>query len=448
MAGNDRPKTLSGGAKMTIRIDRRQFLMGSTALLAAGALSPALAQETRLRLIFWGGQARADRTYGVTDLYTKANPAVAFDGEFMAFQDYWPKLATQTAGGNSPDVIQMDYRYIVEYARRGAIAPLDGFVGGALKVDGFDQDQLEGGKVDGKLYGISLGANSTAVMVNKAAFEEAGVPLPDRNLSYEDLPKLAEAFNKGNKRPGMKLWQDYSGGEPGLENWLRQRGKPLYTNDGKAGFDAQDITDWFQMWADLRAAGVTVSPDDQALDATDAIENTMITLGKAAITYANSNQLIAFQAVNKDPLTMTNYPRIKAGSGGGHYRKPSMFFSLGTNSSQKEAGAKFISFFINDPAAGKVLGVERGIPCVKATRDAIAPALDAQSQIALNFVSNLGDLLGKLPPSPPSNAGEVSVALKTKSQEVAFGQQSPKDAGPAFFQQATEILARAAAASN
>jgi multiple sugar transport system substrate-binding protein len=38
----------------------------------------------------------------------------------------------------------------------------------------------------------------------------------------------------------------------------------------------------------------------------------------------------------------------------------------------------------------------------------------------------------------------VSVAFKTKSQEVAFGQQSPQDAGPAFFQQATEILSRAA----
>jgi len=430
---------------MTIRIDRRQFLMGSTALLAAGAVgvSPALAQETRMRLIFWGGQARADRTYGVTDLYTKANPGVTFDGEFMAFADYWPKLATQTAGGNSPDVIQMDYRYIVEYARRNAIAPLDEFVGNQLLLDTFDQDQLDGGKVDGKLYGISLGANSVAMIVNKAAFEEAGVAVPDRNLSYDDLPALAEAFNAGNKRQGMKVWCDASGVEPGLENWLRQRGKALYTDAGEAAFDAQDITDWFQLWADLRDKGVTVSPDDQALDATDAIENTMVTLGKAAVTYANSNQLIAFQAVNKDPLTMSNYPRAKAGSGGGHYRKPSMFFSLGGSSANKEEGAKFINFFISDPESAKILGVERGIPCLPASRDVVAPTLDEQNQLALNFVANLGDLLGALPPSPPNAAGEVSVALKTKSQEVAFGQQSPQDAGPAFFQQATEILARA-----
>ena len=430
---------------MTIALDRRQFLMGTGALLGATALSPAaaLAQENRLRLLFWGGQARADRTYAVTDLYGKANPGTVFDGEFMAFADYWPKLGTQVAGGNAPDILQMDYRYIVEYANRNAIAPLDDFVGKELDLADFDADQLEGGKVNGKLYGISLGANSVAVMVNKTAFEEAGVAIPGPEFSYADLPALAEEWNSKNKRPGMKVWTDYSGGEPGLDNWLRSKGKGLYGADGKPLFDENDLVEWFKLWADLRAAGVTVSPEDQALDANDAIENTMITLGKAPTTYANSNQLIAFQALSKDEYTMINYPRYKAGAGGGHYRKPSMFFSLGATSQKLAEGAKFINFFITDPEGTKALGVERGIPCKASTRANITPTLDAQSQIALNFVSNLGDLLGPLPPSPPANAGEINKALKTKSQEVAFGGQSPEEAGPAFFKEVNEILSRA-----
>ncbi len=428
---------------MTIISTRRQFLLGSAAAIAAGAISPAFAAEAKMRLLFWGGKARADRTFAATDLFSKANPGVTIDGEFMAFQDYWAKLGTQTAGGNAPDVIQMDYRYIVEYAVRNGIAPLDEFIGGALELGDFDKDQLDGGKVDGKLYGISLGANSVALMVDEGAFKEAGVAPPDRNTTYEDLPALAAKFNAASKRPGMKILQDGSGVEPALENWLRQRGKALYTADGKAGFDAQDMTDWFQLWTDLRAADVTVSAEDQALDATDAIENTMITLGKAATTFANSNQLIAFQAVNKNPLTMTSFPRAKAGSGGGHYRKPSMFFSVGGTSANKELAAKFINFFISDPEAVKALGVERGIPCKASTRDVIAPTLDAQSKIALEFVSNLGDLLGPLPPAPPAAAGEVSTLLRTKSQEVAFGQQTPQEAGPAFFEQAAATLARA-----
>ena len=133
---------------MTISLNRRHLLLGSTALLAAGALRPAFGQDTRMRLTFWGSQARADRTYGVTDLYSAANPGTVIDGEFLAWNDYWPKLATQTAGGNAPDLIQMDYRYIVEYANRNAIAPLDEFVGNALQLGDFDQDQLDGGKVN------------------------------------------------------------------------------------------------------------------------------------------------------------------------------------------------------------------------------------------------------------------------------------------------------------
>ncbi|MDO8359408.1 MAG: extracellular solute-binding protein [Devosia sp.] len=425
---------------MSFSLDRRQFLLGSTALVAAGAVSPAFAQDKRLRLTWWGGQARADRTNAVSDLYAKAHPGVAFDTEFNAFNDYWPKLGTQVAGGNAPDVLQMDYRYLVEYANRGAIAALDDYVGKGLKLDDFDQDQQDGGKVDGKLYAISLGANSVSFMINQKAFADAGVPEPTRDWSYEDYKANAAAFNA--KSNGVRLLADGSGSEPGLENWLRQRGKALY-KDGKIGWDADDLIAWFKMWVDLRAAQVCVSPEDQALDATAAIDTTMITLGKAATSFANSNQLIAFQAVNKDPLTMVNFPRAAAGTGGGHYRKPSQFWSVNPKSPLIEDAVSYVSFFVNDLGAGAALGVERGIPCSKAVRDAIAPTLDAQSQIALNFVSNLGDLQGKLPPVPPAHAGEVSQQLNTKAQEVAFGTTTPEDAGAAFAKEAADILARA-----
>jgi multiple sugar transport system substrate-binding protein len=425
---------------MTMKLDRRQFLLGTTALAAAAGISPAFAQEA-LRLIFWGGQARADRTYGVTDLYAKAG-GPAIEGEFLAWNDYWPKLATQTAGGNAPDVIQMDYRYIVEYAKRNAIAPLDDFVGGALNLADFDQDQLDGGKVGGKLYGISLGANSVALMINTVDFEKAGLELPGPNTTYADLPAMAEAFK--SKGVGKALISDGSGSEPMYENWLRQKGKALYTAEGKLAFDETDATEWFKLWADLRAGGVCVSADDQALD-TGPLETTMVTLGKAAVMPSNSNQLVAFQAINKDKITISNFPRIATDAPGGHYRKPSMFFSVGGTSAQQEAAAKFISFFVNDLGASNVLGVERGIPCSKAVRDALAPTLDAQSQVALNFVSNLGPLLAALPPSPPAAAGEIDSSLfRTLSQEVAFGAKSPEQAGPELVKGATDILNRAA----
>jgi multiple sugar transport system substrate-binding protein len=430
---------------MTIRIDRRHFLMGSTALLAAAGMSPAaLAQAAALRLIWWGGQARADRTLAVADAYATTTGAPKLEGEFLSWNDYWPKLATQTAAGNAPDIIQMDYRFIVEYASRNAIAPLDEYVGSALKVDDFDQDQLEGGKVDGKLYGISLGANSVAMLVNTSAFEEAGVEIPTNAWTYDDMRAMCEAFKAANIRDGIKAMSDGSGSEPMLDNWLRQKGKALYTPEGKLGFTTEDAIEWFTMWNALRDEGLIVTAEDTALD-TGAPEVSMVALKKAAMMPSNSNQLIIHQSINPDTLTITSYPRIAAGVGGGHYRKPSQFWSVSGAAADKEAAAAFISYFVNDVEAGKILGVERGIPCSAAVREAITPLLSEQDQIALNFVSSLGDLLGPLPPSPPAAAGEIDTSLlRVLSQEVAFGGRSAEEAGTFFVTEAEAILARMA----
>jgi multiple sugar transport system substrate-binding protein len=428
---------------MGFKLDRRQFLYGSTALLAAGITRPSFAQAEALRLYWWGGQTRADRTMQVADLWAKAKGATVPTGEFGSFPDHWPKLATMVAGGNAPDVYQMDYRFIVEYASRGATQALDEFVDkGILKLDDFDKDQIEGGRVDGKLHGISLGANSVAALYSQTAFDEVGGTAPKLGWSFEEVPEMAEAFlSKGN---GRRLMADGSSNEPSLDNWIRQRGKPLYTPEGKLGPNADDMTEWFLLWNGFRDKGYIVSAEDQALDI-DTPETSTLAVKKAAIMWSNSNQLIVHQSVNQDKLGMTNYPRINPSTGGGHYRKPSQFWSMASTSKQKDAAADFISFFVNDVEAGKILQVERGIPCSAAVREAIKPLLSEQDQISLNFVSSLGDLLGPLPASPPAAAGEIDQSLlDVLADEVAFGQRSAEDAGKYFVEEATAILERAA----
>ncbi len=429
---------------MTIRIDRRHFLMGSTALLAAGTARPAFAQADALRLYWWGGQTRADRTLQVADLWAKARGATVPTGEFGSFADHWPKLATMVAGGTAPDVNHMENRFIFQSATRGATQALDEFVeSGVLNLSDFDEDQIAGGRVNGELHGISLGANSVAAVYNETAFEAVGVAPPKLGWSYEEVPEIGEAFlSKGD---GMRFLMDGSSSEPALDNWIRQRGKPLYHDDGKLGPEVDDMVEWFRMWNGFREAGYTPTAEDSALDV-DTPETTMLALRKAALIFSNSNQLIVNQSVNPDTLGMANYPRINPSTGGGHYRKPSQFWSMASTSGQKEAAADFISYFVNDVEAGKILSIERGIPCSAAVRDAVSPLLNAQDQISLNFVANLGDLLGPLPASPPNAAGEIDQSLlDVLADEVAFGARTPEDAGQFFVEEATAILERAAA---
>ena len=423
---------------------RRQFLLGTSALSVAGivGMPAAFAQDDRLRLTFWGGQSRADRTYAVADLFT-AQTGTAIDGEFIGWDDYWTRLATQVAGGNAPDIIQMDYRYIVEYAARSTLAPLDTYLGNSLKLDDFDADQLEAGKVGGKLYGVSLGANSAAMIVNLAVFDEVGIAPPDNTTTYDDYRKMGEAFAAANVRNGIKVLPDASGSDIVFENWLRQNGSALFTANGQLGFTEDVAVEWLTLWAGLRDAGVIASAEDQALS-TASPESSMIITGKAATTPINSNELVAYQGISADPLALVSYPRIAADVGGGHYRKPSQFFAVSGNSAAPEKAAAFISFFATNPDAANILGVERGIPCSAAVRDIIAPTLNEESRKALDYVASLGDLLGALPPSPPPAAGEVAKALGDVSQEIAFGVTAPADGARSFMENAKAILARRA----
>ena len=301
---------------MTVRIDRRSLLAGAAGLaVARGARRPRRLGAGRAHPPDLVGQSanRNERTAKVIELFTAANPGVAVEGESAGWDDYWTRLATQTAGGNAPDVMQMDYRYIFEYARRGVLLPLDdAMAAGTLDLSGFSEEAIASGKVDGKTYGVSLGANSSTMIVNKAAFEEAGVALPERGITWDDYAaRCAELTEKAGKR-GFYGSADGGGDEPTFECWLRQRGKALYDAEGKLGFDAGDATEWFAMWQAMRDSGACVPADLQALDQLN-IETSMVTLGHAAVAFAHTNQIVGFQAINQAPLVMVPYPTGGAG---------------------------------------------------------------------------------------------------------------------------------------
>lgn len=427
---------------MTIRINRRGLLAGAGALGTLGAMGvPAWAQDTRLRLLWWGSQRRNEVTTKVVDMYMAAHPEVAVVGESAGWDAYWARLATQTAGGNAPDVMQMDYRFIFEYARRGVLHPLDDFMAdGTLDLSNYSDAAVAGGQVEGKTYGVSLGANSSAIMVNKSAFEEAGLSVPEAGITWEDYANIAAELTEKIGKRGFHGSADSGGGEPTLEVWLRQRGKSLYDAEGNLGFDEGDAAEWFTMWDAMRKSGACVPADIQALDQQE-IETNMVSLGHAAMGFAHSNQIVGFQAMNQAPLTMMPFPTGGPGSKPGQYLKPSMFFSVSATSEVAGDAAKFISHFVNDLDATAVLGLERGVPESSEVRNALKPSLDELGRLQVDYIGNLGDLVGELPPPPPAGAGEINFLLKRVNEEVGFG--TPPEAGAeAFVAEAKSILAR------
>ncbi|GAU86416.1 ABC transporter substrate-binding protein [Bosea sp. BIWAKO-01] len=420
----------------------RRGLLGAGAGIAAASLlglKPAAAQQKDIRVFWWGSQERADRTNRAVDAFKKANAGIDAKTEFAGWSDYWPRLATRVAGRNAPDLLQMDYRYMFEYARRGAIVPLDQYLGNALKIEDFGKANLESCSVDGKLYGINLGVNSSCAVFDPAAWEAAGVaPLAFGN-SWDEFVSKCAAFAKGNKRKKFYATMDASGHEPGFELWLVQNGRALYGEDGKLAFDEKDAGNWFKLWAELRKSGGCVPPDVQALDKS-TLDTSTLTLGYAATAFPHSNQFVGLQQLNKAKLDITAFP-VTAGGKPGQYLKPSQMWSIASDSKNPEIAVKLANFTVAEAAGAKILGVERGVPASSGMRELLGPDLDEVSKKVVDYIGKLGPYTAKLPPSPPKGAGEVAFVLERVSQEVAFG-VSPEEGGKKFVAEAASILKR------
>jgi multiple sugar transport system substrate-binding protein len=392
-------------------------------------------------MFWWGAKERAERTNKVSQLYQQTHPGITITGESLGWTDYWPRLATQTAGRNAADVLQMDYRYIFEYARRGALLPLDGYVPASLNLGDFSAGAINSGKVDGKIFGVSLGLNSNALVYDRDLMQKLGFKDLDWRMTWAEIGDLAVEITKAARRDGFTGIQDGGRDEPALEVWLAQRGKPLYTADGKLGFDDKDIGEWFAFWHELRKRGGCATPETQALDRGE-IDSSLLTLGKAAIAFAHSNQLVGFKAVNKSRLALSTFPNGGAGAKPGQYLKPAMLWSVSAQSKQPEAAVRLVSYFVADPDAGQLLGVERGVPPSEAIRRAIAPTLDDLSRAMSDYITLISDKVGPLPPPPPRGAGEIATLLQRVNEQIGFGRLSPADGARQFVTESNAVLAR------
>ena len=123
------------------KVSRRTVLAGMGAAAAAATLPamPAIAADRSIRHFWWGNPERDKRTFAVIDVFQKHHPEIAVSGETVGWGDYWTKMATQTAGRNMADLVQMDYSLLFEYSRRGALRSLDEYIGKGLDLSHFDK---------------------------------------------------------------------------------------------------------------------------------------------------------------------------------------------------------------------------------------------------------------------------------------------------------------------
>lgn len=408
---------------------------GSNSGTSNGGSGGADKEQIELRMTWWGGQARHDRTLQVIELYESKNPHVKILPEYSGFDGYFDKLSTQFAAGNAPDIIQYGGN-LNDYVARGVVLPLDNYVGDVIDLSKHSQSMIDAATFDGQFYGVTLGTNAFGVLINKTLFEEAGVPLPSRDWTWEDFAEISLQLSQ--KLNGTYGTSDFR--EDGFGIFLAQRGKVVH-QDGVLGYEESDIRDWFQMWQDLRDSGAAASAELQA-SATQTPEQSLIVQRKVVMELIAGNQYGAYSDATEDELVLWIAPYNSQTRKNGVSLRPSQFLSGYSETKHPEEVAKFLDFFVNDPEAGAILGNDRGAPV---NSDVLQSLIDNASEYDQAIFSYI-DWVGQSSDAPyvPNLPGyNEAYDLFTKTMEaISFGYRSVEDGAREYYSELQKILTK------
>jgi multiple sugar transport system substrate-binding protein len=408
---------------------------------AAEPTEAAAPEPVDLHFAWWGSQTRHDRTIAVIELFMEQNPHINITYEFASFGDYWPLLATKAAAGELPDVIQQDYAYFKQYVTDGLIIPLDPYVDdGTIDLSSVPDEAIDGGRVDGQLYALSLGTNSQSFVIDVDLFEQAGVPLPEPDWTWADFEETVLAIHESLGIYGI------DGGltNPQIINgYLLSLDQGLYNEDGTAlGFsDQQLLVDYFAMLVRLQEAGAMRSREDE-IAAPSTLEDNTFVRSESAMYFAHTNQFVGLSGAAGEGrnLIMVPVPRAADSTQSANYLKPSMFFSISAHSEHPDEAALFIDFFTNSEEATAILGPERGVPISTAIQDVMKPQLTAAEVAPFDFLASLE--VSPIRPPDPARHGEIqtNIAGPLVIDPLLFGELTPEEAAEVYISEVNALL--------
>lgn len=418
-------------------LSRRRAL----ALLAASASAPALAScgpnaspsagedGGALRVYWWGAELRAGLTQEVLDLYSEDNPDLTIEPEYSEWASYWDKLATQTAGGASPDIIQMDEAYIDSYGSNGSLLDLES-VSDVLDLSAMDEAILETGRLsDGTLVGAPNGFNLYATGMNPAVLEAAGIELPDDTTwTWDDFLALCQELTEWGKSSGEGVFgtSGFGRGSGDLASWGRQSGnQQLFPREDEEMVTKDTIVSLFEFSVKLGDEGAAPEAAAQIENASASLEQGMFATRTCAFQQVPSSQILTFQDTTGDPLQLLRMPARESGNAA-MGNKASMYWSIGARTAAPSAAASLTGFMLTDSAAAEILKIERGIPAFPEVQEAVRPLLSENELVSLDFAQAMQEEVVKPLWSRPRAGSASATSTRAWPSRCSSARPAPR----------------------
>lgn len=397
------------------------------------------APNVTLRFSWWGTESRHKATLAAIDLYMKKNPNVKIEAEYSGFDGYQQKLFVQLAGGEAPDVIQIDQAWLRDIMNQGNLLEDLNKYKSVIKIDEFDKNFLEKNcTINRKLVGLPTGINSATYVVNKNLLTKFGIK-PDTKWNWDNLLEIGTRIHKQDPScyllvydtniNTLELIRSYLTNKTGTQ-WI----KPDYT----LGFDKKLLVEALTYYRKLLDSGTLEPLTDTSVFENKIEQNTRWIKGKIVMVYGWASNLSVFKRPEFDLTVMLPVIGTNAKATGVIVRS-SQVFSIYSKSAHKTEAAKFLNWLYTDPEAIIALGMSRGVPPTDKAMQLLSEKNIVDKNIAL--ATSLGIKNAGLPENALSTNNELQQMSLDTILKVGFGKLSPEQAADEFINNLTAKLA-------
>jgi multiple sugar transport system substrate-binding protein len=176
------------------------------------------------------GEARLDYTAEQLGEVEVELDATAFDAQ---------KFTTRLASGDVPDVVQMDRRYVTQYAAQDLVLPLDACFEAhdVAPDDHWYTSVVDDVRYEDQVWGVPQFYQPPAIILNKAVMAEAGVTAEEIDTSQPDvlLGAIEKMYQESGGVPTRLGFDPVSTGQSAL--WILGMGGQLTDEEGTPTLD-------------------------------------------------------------------------------------------------------------------------------------------------------------------------------------------------------------------
>jgi oligogalacturonide transport system substrate-binding protein len=344
------------------RLSKRQFLVAAAASLAGPYVRAAAPVE--LRMSWWGGSDIHKAQLAALRRFEARYPHISVRAEYTGWTGHLERLTTQISGNTAPDLMQINWNWLVLFSRDGL-----GFydlqkLAGELDLGQLDADSLAFGTMAGRLNALPISMAARLFYYNATTYERAGLPLP---TTWDELFAAGPIFRS-------RLGPEYYPIDLNLQDvvaigrtWLLQRsGKPLVDEAGRklnaSESDLQEIAAFYRRLVDEHvipsveehASYGNVAPHEMRSwinGRYGGVHQWISAIGKSADTLAPGQR-----------IELGAYPLRAGAVDAGLLYRPGMLYAIKADTQHPEEAALLMSFLLHDEEAVRALGLRRGPP--------------------------------------------------------------------------------------